>query len=155
MAKAKKTASKKQDKTGRNKDGTFQKGVTRPAGPGRPKKPDFRNIIANLPPKLKDIVLKCSETGQEITPDELYAFELMRKVGEGDMRAIDSFGDRLLGKPNQTHEIDYTERREFVTEIRDALTNGKAGQLSNLVARIRCAGDGAESSYDGAGCIEG
>jgi len=157
MAKAKKPSKKalpqKLVETGRTAKGTFAPGHKSMGG--RPKKPDFRTIIANLPAKLKDIVLKCSETGQQITPDELYAFELMRKVGEGDMRAIDSLGDRLLGKPNQPHEIDYTERREWVGEIRSALTNGKAGQLSALVARIRCGSDVPESCYDGSDSLKG
>ena len=156
-AKAMKPAKNKLAQLGRDSNGKFAKGhapVNNGKG-GRPKKPDFRTIIANLPAKLKDIVLKCSETGQQITPDELYAFELMRKVGEGDMRAIDSLGDRLLGKPNQPHEIDYTERREWVGEIRSALTNGKAGQLSALVARIRCGSDVPESCYDGSDSLKG
>jgi len=137
----------------RNKSGQFEKGhppINQGKG-GRPRKPDFRTIIANLPAELKDIVLKCSETGQELTPDEVYAFELLRKVGEGDMRAIEALGDRLLGKANQTHEIDYTDRREFVMEIRDALTNGKAGQLSTLVKRLKPAINVLESGDDGAG----
>ncbi|HUT95395.1 MAG TPA: hypothetical protein VMY37_38425 [Thermoguttaceae bacterium] len=91
----------------------FTKGDPR-RGPGGPRKrPDFITIVESLPQTIKDELLKCQLTGEAATVYQMYAIQLLCKVGEGDSRSLQELGDRLMGKPTQALEIEHDGKIEI------------------------------------------
>ena len=96
MAKTKKNSPvKNRKKTGAVRDakGRFLRGVTRPAGPGRPRK---ENCIPDILNKILDEEVDIQ--GKRMTKREAILRGAVTAAGQGDKHARDFIADRSEGK---------------------------------------------------------
>lgn len=120
----------------------------RPRGSGG--KPTYETILRKV--KDRGITWQHPDYGVIDDPTETALVITWAAAMNGESWACKELLDRGLGRPHQTMDIesDHTERREFVHEIREALGNGKAGQIADMAGRIRIRSDDTEPCDDGA-----